>query len=824
MARHALGYLAAVDPLLLAPQYPVFEDGTSIGRDADTCDIIIASDFVSRHHCVIANEGGELVLLDGADGHKPSSNGTYVNGTKVSRHALQEGDAVSCGRPSPPHFQFTRTPRQQERTFILAKQSTYLIGRLADNDLPILDDTTVSSRHATLRARGEALSIVDTGSANGIYVNGERVGSATITPADIVRIGSMDFTFQSVPEGLRVVAKERRNQLLLEARDIVRRHRSKTILHGINLTIEPGQFVGVLGPSGAGKSTLLNALNGFVRADEGTVYLNKTPLYTSGDMFRNSIGYVPQDDIIHRELTVERSLLYTAQLRLPRDYSREALFEQVNSVIETLGLNHVRHNFVTNLSGGQRKRVSIGCELLTRPSLIFLDEPTSGLDPATEEKLMNHFRRMSEQGQTVIVTTHILYNLQLLDRVVLLSRGRLVYYGPVEGVCPFFSTPERTLTRPVEVFDVLEPETDDPSELERVAEVYEAKYQQEHSRILQIAAKTTTTEIRPKTDARVSLGMRLKTAIGKTLNVRQLGILIRRSFDLKLSFPARMAIPIITPILLAILTGTIAVDDPATLENARTAFEQENARGLAMLDQTGLITGPEFVQLRYEGLPNLPIPLSLPLIMVMTAVFLGTLTACLEISGERPIYLRERSVNLSIPLYIASKLPSLFLLSAVQCFLYVAIAMIVLGIGHVDILTLVLITTGVAWVSCCIGLLISSLDPTPGQNSVVLAVLAVLPQLLFCGAMAPSFYGGMGVVTKALASILPARWGFELMLTALYQKPEWVEGLVTGTQEAGGMGFRFGAEVYATNAAALALLATAYFIATCISLKRYDSR
>lgn len=822
MARHALGYLSAVDPLLLAPQYPVFSEGTKIGRDADVCDVIIASDFVSRHHCVIAPEGEAIVLLDGAGGHKASSNGTFVNGEPVTRHVLSEGDAISCGRPSPPHFVYTRSPRSQERTFLLARQENYRIGRLAENDLPLLDDPTVSGHHAGLRIRGGALSIYDAGSANGLFVNGEQVSSTVVRPQDIVRIGSTELTFVLEAEGLRVTAKERRNQVSLRAVDIHRVSRGHTLLHGINLDIEPGAFVGVLGPSGAGKSTLLNALNGFIPANSGDVLLNGASLYRGYDMFRNSIGYVPQDDIIHRELTVERSLLYTAQLRLPRDYSRAALAEQVNSVIETLGLTHVRHNFVDNLSGGQRKRVSIGCELLTRPSLLFLDEPTSGLDPSTEEKLMHHFRRMSEQGQTVILTTHILYNLQLLDKVVLLSRGRLVYYGPTDMVCPFFSTPGRTLARPIEVFDILEPETADSSVREERAEFYAEKYQREREQIIGSNGHGTSGPIQIDSKAGASVGMRIKKFAGSFLDVRQLGILVRRSFDLKLSFPARLGVPMVTPILLALLTATLSVQDIGDLDDQRAAYEQAHARELAMMDQGGLVTGAEFLALRFEGAANLPIPMSLPLLMVMTAVFLGTVTACLEISGERPIYLRERSVNLSIPVYVASKLPSLFLMTAVQCFLYILIAMLVLGIRHVDILSLVLITTAVAWVSCTIGLLISSMDPTSGQNSVVLAVIAVLPQLIFSGGMEPDFYGGMSTVTKTLASILPARWGFELMLTTLYEDPAWVRDLITGTDDADGMGFRFGREVFTTNMGALAALGLAYFSLTCIALKRYD--
>ena len=819
MSRQAEGYLLAIDPLLLQPQYTVFSEGASIGRNADTCAIILSSDYVSREHCVLEPQNGDVVLTD-----KGSTNGTYVNGQRVTRHVLQDEDTIACGRPSHPNFIFTRTPRPEERHYRPPRQASYRIGRLAENDLPLVNDPTVSARHARLEIRRDGLRLTDLGSANGVFVNGIQVTSSLIGPEDVVGIGSTELFFRLEHDKLCVTAREKRNQVRLEALELLRRHKQKRLLQNVDLVVEPGDFVGVLGPSGAGKSTLLNALNGFVPADSGMVLLNGTSLYHTYDMFRNTIGYVPQDDIIHRELTVERSLLYTAQLRLPKDYTRKGLEQQVTSVIETLGLNHVRGNFVTQLSGGQRKRVSIGCELLTRPSVVFLDEPTSGLDPSTEEKLMNHFGRMAEQGQTVVLTTHILYNLDLLDKVILLSRGRLVYYGPVAEVCPFFSEPGRTVERPIEVFDLLEPETATTEEREERAAFYEQKYRysplfETHVQNKLRGPSEAPAEIVSRGQGIFAKGRRF---ISELFNARQFGILVRRAFDLKLSFPSRLAAPMLIPLLLAVLTGTIEVDQPGAGEEARQEFENENALFLQRLDQSDVMSGEEFAEMRFEGIANLPIPLSLPLLMVMTAVFLGTLTACLEISAERSVYLRERAVNLSIPVYVASKLPALFMLTLVQCFLYVAIVVSLLDIDHVNPLALILILTGVAWGSVCIGLLISSLDPTAGQNSVILAIVVVLPQLLFSGAMGPGFYGGMHVATKAIASVFPARWGFELMLTALYPEPAWVEETITGEANGGGMGFEFGSFVYARNAVALAAIAVGCCLATCFSLRRYD--
>lgn len=828
--RKPVGYLESADPLLLQPSYPLFEEGAQLGRDSERCAIILSREFVSRQHCALVPEENGVAIVD-----LGTTNGTFVNGARVQRQRLNEGDRIGLGKAEPHHFIFTHSLPSSTRKYLLPSQNVYRIGRTLDSDLPLMQDPTVSERHARIRVQAGKLTLEDLGSASGTFVHGEPVRIAPLEAADVVRIGTTEFTFQLTPQGLRVQAQERRNQVRLEARNLMRTHKSQQLLRNINLVIQPGEYVGVLGPSGAGKSTLLNALCAFQPANGGQVLLNGTSLYESYDMYRNAIGYVPQDDIIHRELTVERSLTYTAQLRLPSDTSPAQIEQQVTSVIDTLGLSHVRKTPVLNLSGGQRKRVSIGCELLTRPSLIFLDEPTSGLDPSTEEKLMRYFRRMSEQGQSVVITTHILYNLDLLDMVVLLARGRLVYFGPTATVCEYFSTPETPITRPIEIFDLLEPDSPDPSLREQRAEFYEKKYlaspefkeyitqRSAHpSHFERQASSGVATVPAMAPPARKARRNPLRGLFSSLTNVRQMLVLARRNLDQKISIPARLAVPLLTPIILALLTATMSIGDQSEKNQARLDFERDNPAFLAMLDQPGMpMNRQQFIEMRYEGFGGLGIPLNLPLTMVMTVVFLGTLSAALEISGERPIYLRERAVKLGIPAYVASKLPGLFVLSAIQAFLYVAVTMALLHPPDVDILSLALVSIAVAWVSCIIGLFISSLDPTPGQNSVILAVIAMLPQMIFSGAMAPAFYGGMSTFAQGVAAILPARWGFELMLTAMYQEPEWARRIITGESPAG-MGFHFGGEVYTRNAAALGLMALVYFIATCVNLRRYD--
>jgi ABC-type multidrug transport system ATPase subunit len=163
------------------------------------------------------------------------------------------------------------------------------------------------------------------------------------------------------------------------------------------------------------------------------------------------IGYVPQDDIIHKQLTVYKCLYYAAKLRLPGDTPESEIDKIINEVLKTLELEERRNTLITKLSGGQRKRVNIGVELVTKPTLLFLDEPTSGLDPRTESKMMALFRQLADQGRTVLLTTHVMASLTQLDKIIVLVKGKLAYFGPGSELTDYFS-----VENPSDVFDKLE--------------------------------------------------------------------------------------------------------------------------------------------------------------------------------------------------------------------------------------------------------------------------------------------------------------------------------------------------------------------------------
>lgn len=192
----------------------------------------------------------------------------------------------------------------------------------------------------------------------------------------------------------------------------------RELLSGVDLDVPPGTVLAIAGPSGAGKTTLLEEL------------ANGHPA--------GAIGFVPQDDIVHRELALTRTLIYAARLRLPAGSTREQAADAVARVVSALGLESVAGQSIGSLSGGERKRASIAVELLTRPRALFLDEPTSGLDPAAGARLLGLLRELAGSGTTVVLTTHNPADLAHADEVAFLAGGRLLYRGAPEDLAASF--------------------------------------------------------------------------------------------------------------------------------------------------------------------------------------------------------------------------------------------------------------------------------------------------------------------------------------------------------------------------------------------------
>ena len=227
---------------------------------------------------------------------------------------------------------------------------------------------------------------------------------------------------------------------------------ARALLDQVSFPLAAGDFLAVLGPTGAGKTTLLRALTGNHPADRGSVLYNGRDVYAAYAELRNRIGYVPQDDILHPQLTVRSALGYAARLRFPPDVSAADRRRRVDEVMAELGLTERANLQVAKLSGGQRKRTSVAIELLTKPSLLFLDEPTSGLDPGYEKSVMELLRSLADGGRTVITVTHSIQSLDLCDRILFLAPGgQTAYFGPSGSALQFFG-----LGQYAEVFQYLD--------------------------------------------------------------------------------------------------------------------------------------------------------------------------------------------------------------------------------------------------------------------------------------------------------------------------------------------------------------------------------
>ncbi|MDH3678503.1 MAG: FHA domain-containing protein [Acidimicrobiia bacterium] len=317
---------------------------------------------------------------------------------------------------------------------IQPRNSQLIIGRAAGCDISI-PDPLVSRKHARLLLNEGGGRIIDLGSDNGTFVNGQRIVDSPIVEGDLVELGKAQFVLtggrlqQHVAHGLPLQAE---NLTVTVAGDLV-------LLSDVSFTLPAGSMTAVIGPSGCGKSTLLNALTGQRPANTGRVLLGGRDLYASDEGLGRRIGFVPQDDPVHESLSVRHALTAAAKLRLPADTTAAEIKSDVEQVAGELGLAQRLDTKVKALSGGQRKRVSVGYELVGEPQALILDEPTSGLDPGLERELMGSLRQLADKGTTTIVVTHSVQSVELCDLVLVLAPGgRLAFIGPPSKVAQHF--------------------------------------------------------------------------------------------------------------------------------------------------------------------------------------------------------------------------------------------------------------------------------------------------------------------------------------------------------------------------------------------------
>jgi ABC transport system ATP-binding/permease protein len=722
-------------------RHPIGQTALSIGRNPSN-DLPLNYPAVSGRHLQLARVGGLLELVD-----LRSTNGTQVNGRFIEPGVPREirpGDVVRIGDPTGNSIAFTVVsgdtglPSRTDRTGVKLSEGAVVIGRDPACTLR-LDHPAVSRRHAEIVPLNGGHAIRDLMSANGSYVNDQRVVDLRpLAAGDVVRIGPFRLGYD--PQFGRMSTTTRRGYRL-DAIDLgVAVRGGRKILDRISLTVDAGEFVAFVGGSGAGKSTLMKAMNGYNRATHGQILLDGQELYPVLDAYRSQMGFVPQDDIIHRILPVQLALWHAARLRLP-DATRDEIDARVRDAIAAVDLTAHAAKPVSVLSGGQRKRVSIAAELLAQPVLLFLDEPTSGLDPGLEKKMMYDLGRLADEGRTIILVTHATGNIEQCHLVAFLAQGRLAYYGPPRSAIAFFNAQDFSdiylkLAAEVQPGD----ERTVPVELRPAVAALRAEGD--------TAAATTTGALwaehfRRSADYRAYVQDRQKSvpqpgaesaavppARSRDSAFRQIRVLARREWDLIRHDVRTLLMILLVPPLIAGLFGVFS----GRTDLVGLQMETEQIRSELKTELRGALKD---TKASYVPVPDAARVLTM---LCLALTQMGTFAGVYQIVKERAIYKRERSINLRVIPYIVSKAIVLGGLAFLQVITALLAFSFFVDIGVTPILrvlpsgaTELFITLYLAqFASIMFGLLISA--TVPNEDVVVYVVLAqMFTQIVLAG-------------------------------------------------------------------------------------------
>ncbi|WP_307795266.1 FHA domain-containing protein [Actinacidiphila acididurans] len=586
------------------------------------------------------------------------------------------------------------------------------IGRALENEL-VVSDLQVSRYHAEFHALPDGrYEIVDLGSHNGTYVNGQPIQRHLLGAGDIVGVGHS--TFRLVGDRLEEFVDTGDVSFSARRLSVTVPHgkTTKTILKDVSFGVPEKSLIGVIGPSGSGKSTLLRALTGYRPADQGEVLYDNRNLYKQFAELRQRIGLVPQDDILHKELHVRTALRYAAKLRFPGDTAAAEREARINEVLRELKLDIHADKRITSLSGGQRKRVSVALELLTKPSLIFLDEPTSGLDPGMDRDVMKLLRGLADDGRTVLVVTHSVAELALCDKLLVMAPGGSVaYFGPPDEALAFFGYESWA-----DVFSAFENYRDyDWSGRWRGSQHY-----QMYAAELDAAAPQQAHWI-PQQAARPPKPQGWGA---------QLFTLIRRYLSVIISDRGFIGLMLILPAVL----GTVSTLVPAP---------------------SGVGYGPVKFHLQNKDAGTIL------LILAVGACFAGAANSVRELIKERVIYERERAVGLSRSAYLMSKVIVLGLITALQGAIISAIGFAPRKLPTEGVILhqhpaveMALVIMALGFTAMMFGLIISALVKTAEKTMPLLVMFAIV-QIVFTGVLFQLF-AKPGI--EQVAWLMPSRW------------------------------------------------------------------
>ncbi len=750
--------------------YPLGRQAISIGRDPSN-EIVVNDPIVSGFHAQIVHEQNQLVLIHPHPKRQKTLNGLlyqgqHIDGATPYRHILARGDIFRIGDEHGTLVTLTFNDGsgaaqeiKMEMRPISLGAPVLTLGRLPDNTV-VLDHPQVSAHHARLEQVAHGYQLIDLGSTNHVYVNAQQITNQALTPGDEIRIGPFKLTYT----GTELRTQDESSSIRIDALHLQQFGNQKTILiNDISLAIPPRKFVALVGGSGTGKSTLMNALNGLRPAQQGVVLYNGQDYYKHLAAFSTQLGYVPQDDIIHRDLTVERALYYAAKLRLPEDFSEAQIKQRVNEVLDDVEMKFRRKLLVNKLSGGQRKRVSIAMELLANPSVFFLDEPTSGLDPGLDRKMMFLLRRLADKGHTIVLVTHATNNINTCDYVCFLAQGgRLAYFGPPNEAKTYFDK-----TDFAEIYSALEPTDENPNI------PVEAEQRFQASPDFQKYVVTSLNQ-GPAAQHAAQQPTQMSKPIKRGNPLRQFLILSRRYLELLKNDSGNLMIlllqaPIIALLLLFMIdSGTFFPTSIATCpqnsqipastpgEGCEKVVNALNTpQGAAFLIQKGLTASQALQESIAPGSGGNA--QKILFIMAFAAVMFGSINGAREIVKEAPIYRRERAVNLGIAPYMFSKI----IVLGVLCFFQSLILVLVVNLrspfktsvflSPVTEIFITMLLTAIA--GLMVGLTVSAIAPNNDRAMSFIPII-LIPQVIFSGIIFPL----NGPVLQLIGALFPARW------------------------------------------------------------------
>jgi len=699
----------------------------NIGR-APECEIRLDYPMISWNHARITHSGREWIIED-----LNSTNGTALNqiSNKIKRATLEPTDEIYLGsyKLSASRILRERNFTQGEGAFerVRFEGDRMVLGRDPSCGYP-LEYPMISWHHAALERAADGIYVEDLGSRNGTYVNGVRIsGKTLVRPGQEIGLGS--FRFQLLEDGALAKREYTGNVTIEVASVAVNAPNGDRLLDSVSLTIFPSELVALMGPAGAGKTTFLKAINGYTPPAAGRVLFNGADLYQFYDRFRLQMSYVPQDDIVHPQLTVREALYFSAKLRT--DLRDSEIEQRIDKVLNNLGIQDKKNTVIGSperkvLSGGQRKRVNIAMELIAAAPVIFLDEPTSGLSSYDAENVVQVLKKLSSEGNTIITTIHqpSLDIFKQFDSLIMISRdrggcGALAFFGPAYPSSIEFFDPSSAQAAHSQPGKELSPEMLLSGLAKKPTADWVTTYGRSSYKKLFVDDRSGKVPSVPNP---------AKAATVRKLGLGQWWTLVRRNVLLKVRDRAQALILLVQAPLFGVLVGAVF---------GSLTYKEIGKWGDVLKHAIGI----EFL-------------------MVVAAIWFGCNNVARDIVGEWTVFQRERMVSLKLPSYVFSKVAVAAVLCFFQCLTLLGIVYFMCHLKG-DFLA----TLGILYLSSLVGVALGlcvSARASTTEAAIAMLPLILLPIIALGGGLTPP--AAMDKPMPQIAKIFPSRWALEANL------------------------------------------------------------